>query len=140
MIGGCVGVASGAGDSPGPGVAPGTAVGDGVGSPAGTAPADGDAPGLGDAPGDADSTGDGETPGLGAGVTALAGGFTGPDGGGGAGGFTCASAPSARAQTNARLVNGARTRRNRLLSRGEGGQAIFWAAGSRETADARSVL
>jgi hypothetical protein len=42
----------------------------------------------------------------------------GPVGGGGAGGFPCAEATSARAQTNARLENGARTRRKRLLIRG----------------------
>ncbi|GAC1571420.1 MAG: hypothetical protein NVS3B7_01510 [Candidatus Elarobacter sp.] len=89
--------------------------------------------GLGDSPG-ACTAGDG----AGAGVLTLPGGLTGPVGAG-AGGFTCADAASARAHTIARLENGAMTRRKRLLIRGRKGQAIF-CAGSRETADARSVL
>jgi hypothetical protein len=114
MIGGCVGVASGAGeaDSVGPGDA-----GDSVGG-----------------------TGAGATDPPGAGVTTLPGGLTGPDDGGGTGGFTCAGAASARAHTNARLENGAMTRRKRLLMLGRWDYAIFCSAGSRETADARSVL
>ena len=75
----------------------------------------------------------------GAGVATVPGGLTGPAGGG-TGGFTCAAAASAMAQTAARLVNGAITRRKRLLIRDDRRQAIFCAAGSRDTADARSVL
>ena len=79
------------------------------------------------------------TPGPGTGAAVLPGGFIGPVGSG-AGGFTCADAARATASTNARLVNGARTRRKRLLIRGGNDQAIFWATGSRATADASSVL
>jgi hypothetical protein len=102
MIGGCVGtaVANGAGVSPGTGVA--------------VAPGPGVAVALGVSVG-----------GTGAGVVMPPGGLTGPEVGAGAGGFTCAAAPNARAMTNARLVNGARTRRKRLLIRDGSGYAIF---------------
>ena len=82
MIGGCVGDGTGAGVTTV--VVPGT--GDSVGA----------ATGVGGPPG--------------AGVVTVPGGLTGPDGAG-TGGFTCAAAASASAQTAARLVNGARTRR-----------------------------
>jgi len=58
------------------------------------------------------------------------------------GGEVCAAAASATATTNARMENGAMTRRKRLLNEGEeNGYAIFLASvPSRETAEARSVL
>jgi len=91
MIGGCVGDGSGAGVTAGITVV---------------------VPGAGDSVGAATGVGGGAGAfGLpGAGVAMLPGGLTGPDGGG-TGGFTCAEAASARAQTAARLVNGAMTRR-----------------------------
>jgi hypothetical protein len=115
MIGGCVGVAVGTGVS-----APGDALEPGDGAVLGDSVA-----GTGWA---------------GGGVTTAPGGFTGPDDGGGTGGFTCAAAASAAAIRNARLVNGARTRRKRLPIQCGDDYAIFCSAGSRETADANSVL
>ena len=123
MIGGWVGVAegSGEGDSPGMRLAPGS--GDAPGDPDGRAP--GGAGGVGT---------------IGSGVATVPGGLTGPLGAG-AGGFTgCAVAPRATTQINARLENGAKTRRKRLPS-SAGDHAIFWVgAASRVTADAKSVL
>lgn len=158
MIGGCVGDASGSGDSP-------DGRGDWLGD-AGAVGVDGDAVGVGSATGAFEIAGDGAgsvAGALGAGVGLVSGapeplgaggvggagkvdgaggvggagtgvgevcsdgcagaalgatgGLTGPDGGDGAGGFPCAAAASANAQTNARLENGARTRRKRLLIR-----------------------
>jgi hypothetical protein len=157
MIGGCVGDASGSGDSP-------DGRGDSLGD-AGAVGVDGDAVGLGCAAGAFEIAGDGVGSAAGAlgdgvglvsgapelvgaggvggagrvdgaggvggagsgvgevcsdGVVGAAlgatGGLTGPDGDG-AGGFPCAAAASANTQTNARLENGARTRRKRLLIR-----------------------
>ena len=157
MIGGWVGAADGGGvsadgdaDSPGVGIAAGDAAGTGVpvgdgiaaGSElsagagvvtsgggvggAGSPLVAGDAGSLGAAEGGADWSGAGEGAVLGA-------------AGGGADGVPCAHAATATAHTNARLENGARTRRKRLLI-GVRFYAIFCAAGSRETADASSVL